>query len=63
MCYRSTPLVLCIRLFPMLVATGSFSPERGLPVKFCVNFNHFKSIIMRAFFAQTKIEMLISEQR
>ncbi len=23
-----------IRLFPMLVATGSFSPERGLPVKF-----------------------------
>ncbi len=37
-----------IRLFPMLVATGSFSPESGLPVIFCVDFNHFKSIIMIA---------------
>ncbi len=34
--------------FPMLAATGSFSPERGLPVKVCVDFNHFKSIIMSA---------------
>ncbi len=32
----------------MLVATGNFSPERGLPVKVCVDFNHFKSIIMSA---------------
>ncbi len=37
---------LAIRYFLMLVATGSFSPERGLPVIFCVDFNHFKSIIM-----------------
>ncbi len=37
-----------IRYFLMLVATGSFSPERGLPVIFCVDFNHFKSIIMSA---------------
>ncbi len=34
------------RLFPMLVATGSFSLERGLPVKFDVDLNHFKSIVM-----------------
>ncbi len=37
-----------IHLFPMLVATGSFSPERGHPVIFCVDFNLFKSIIMSA---------------
>ncbi len=37
-----------IRYFLMLVATGSFSPERGLPLIFCVDFNHFKSIIMSA---------------
>ncbi len=30
----------------MLVATGSFSPERGLPVNFYVDFNHFQSIVM-----------------
>ncbi len=41
-------VVPSIHPFPMLVATGSFSPERGLPVKFCVAFNHFKSIIMSA---------------
>ncbi len=34
--------------FPMLVATGSFSLERGLPVEFCVDFNHFKSIVTSA---------------
>ncbi len=39
---------LPIRLFPMLVATGCFSPEMGLPVIFCVDFNHFKTIIMNA---------------
>ncbi len=33
---------MCIHPFPMLVATGSFSPKRGLSV----DFNHFKSIIM-----------------
>ncbi len=32
----------------MLVATGSFSPEKGLPVNFCVDFNHFQSIVMNA---------------
>ncbi len=37
-----------IRYFLMLVATSSFSQERGLPVIFCVDFNHFKSIIMSA---------------
>ncbi len=37
-----------IRYFLMLVATGSFSPERGLPVNFCVDFNHFQSIVMSA---------------
>ncbi len=39
---------LLIRYFLMLVTTGSFSPERGLSVIFCVDFNHFKSIIMSA---------------
>ncbi len=37
-----------IRYFPMLVATGSFSPEGGLPVHFYVDFNHFQSIVMNA---------------
>ncbi len=37
-----------IRYFLMLVATGSFSHERGLPFNFCVDFNHFQSIIMSA---------------
>ncbi len=37
-----------IRYFPMLVATGSFSPERGLTVNFDVDFNHFQSIVMSA---------------
>ncbi len=37
-----------IRSFPLLVATGIFSPERGLPVNLCVDFNHFKCIIMSA---------------
>ncbi len=32
----------------MLVATGSFSPKRGFPIKFCIDFNHFKSIVMSA---------------
>ncbi len=32
----------------MLVATGSFSPKRGLPVKFRVHFNHFKYIATSA---------------
>ncbi len=32
----------------MLVATGSSSPERGLPANFCVDFNHFQSIVMSA---------------
>ncbi len=45
LCYKT---FLSIRLFPMLVATGSFSPERGLPVIFWVDFNNFKSIIMSA---------------
>ncbi len=26
----------------------SFSSERGIPVKFCVDFNHFTSIVMSA---------------
>ncbi len=43
-----TSMFLLIRYFLMLVATGSFSPERGLPVIFCVDFNHFKSIMMSA---------------
>ncbi len=30
----------------MLVATGSFSPERGRPVNFCVDFNNFQLIVM-----------------
>ncbi len=37
-----------IHPYPILVATGSFSPKRGIPVKFCFDFNHFKSIFMRA---------------
>ncbi len=37
-----------IRYLSMLVATGSFSPERGVPVNFCVAFNHFQSIVMSA---------------
>ncbi len=37
-----------IHPFPMLVATGSFSHKRGLPVKFCVGLTHFKSIILSA---------------
>ncbi len=32
----------------MLVATGSFPPKRGLLVKFCFEFNHFKSNVMSA---------------
>ncbi len=28
----------------MFVATGSFSPKNGHPVKFCVDFNPLKSI-------------------
>ncbi len=32
----------------MLVATVSFSPERGLPVNVCVDFNHFQSIVTSA---------------
>ncbi len=46
----------------MLVATGSFSPERGLPVKFCVDFNHFKSFVMKALLHSKYLNMLISEQ-
>ncbi len=45
----------------MLVATGSFLPERGLPVIFCVDFNHFKSIIMSALLHKKNFDMLISE--
>ncbi len=56
MCY------LNIHYFPMLVAIGSFSPERGLPVNFCVDFNHFQSIVMSAFVHSKTFEMLISEQ-
>ncbi len=41
-------LHIYIRYFPILVATASFSHERGLPVNFCVDFNHFQSIIMSA---------------
>ncbi len=41
---------IVIHPFLMLVATGSFSPKRGFPVKFCVDFNHFKSIIMNTLF-------------
>ncbi len=37
-----------IHHFPMLVATGSFSHKRRLPVKFCIDFNHFKSIVISA---------------
>ncbi len=37
-------MIICY--FLMLVETGSFSPERGLPAKFCVDFNHFQSIVM-----------------
>ncbi len=32
----------------MLVASGSFSFERGLPVNFCADFKHFHSIVMSA---------------
>ncbi len=39
---------IAIHYFLMLVATGSFSPERGLPAIFFDDFNHFKSIIMSA---------------
>ncbi len=39
---------LYIRPFLILVATGSFSTERGLSVKFVVDFNHFESIVMSA---------------
>ncbi len=35
-----------IRYCLMLIATGSFSPERGLPVNFCFDFKHFQSIVM-----------------
>ncbi len=49
-----------IHPFPMLVATDSFSPKRELPVKFCVDFNHFKSIIMSTLL---HFEMPISEER
>ncbi len=52
---------LSIHLLPMLVATGSFSAERGLPVIFCVDFNHFKSIIMSALLHKKNFDMLISE--
>ncbi len=43
----------------MLVVTASLSPKRGLPVKFCVDFNHFKYTIMHALL-QSKT--LVSEQ-
>ncbi len=44
--------------FPMLVVTGSFSPERELPVKFCVDFNHFKSIVMSAILHSKTLKCL-----
>ncbi len=47
-----------IHPFPMLVATGSFSPKRGLPVKFCVDFNHFKSIVMSALLHSKTLKCL-----
>ncbi len=47
-CFIGKITIKCntIRPFPMLDTTGSFSPYSGLPVKFCVDFNHFKSIVM-----------------
>ncbi len=46
----------------MLVATGSFSPKRGLPVKFCVDFNHIKYIAMSAFLHSKSLKCFVSEQ-
>ncbi len=40
----------------MLVANGSFSSERELPVKFCDDFNHFKSIIMSPLVHSTTLK-------
>ncbi len=45
-----------IRYFLKLVATGSFSPERGLPTNFCVDFNHFQSIVMSALVHSKTLE-------
>ncbi len=40
----------------MLVATGSFSPERGLLANFCVDFNNFQSIVMIALVHSKTLE-------
>ncbi len=45
----------------MLVATGSFSSKRELLVNVCVDFNHFKSIVMSSLL-HNKTEIFISEQ-
>ncbi len=45
-----------IRYFLMLVVTGSFSPERGLPANVCVDFNHFQSIVMGALVDSKTLE-------
>ncbi len=47
-CGAKMIIIVAIRYFQMLLATGSFSLERGLPVNFCVDFNHFQSIVMSA---------------
>ncbi len=51
-----------IHPFPMLVATGSFSPKQGLPVKFWVDFNHFKSIVMSAMLHTKTLKCSFTEQ-
>ncbi len=45
-----------IRYFLTLVATGSFSPERRLPAHFCVDFNHFQSIVKSALVHSKTLE-------
>ncbi len=43
----------------MLVATRSFSTERGCPFKVCVDFNHFKSIDMSALLHRKTLKCLL----
>ncbi len=55
---------LSIHPFPMLIATGSFSPKTGIPVKFCVDFKQFKYIVMSALLHSKTLsyfEMLLSQ--
>ncbi len=51
-----TYVCIDIHYFLMLIATGSFSPERGLPVNVCVAFNNFQSIVMSALVHSNTLE-------